>query len=46
MSDGIYQVSTARFTAGFVVENGNVVACAPILRRKLAYWMDRAEKVA
>jgi hypothetical protein len=45
LSDGTYRVTTATFVAGFVVENGVVVACAPILAKRLSYWMNRAEKV-
>jgi hypothetical protein len=45
MTDGLYQVTTPYLCAGFVVEGGVVVACAPILRRKLAYWTTVAERV-
>lgn len=38
MRDGLYQVTTSYLCAGFVVERGQVTACAPILRRKFAYW--------
>jgi len=38
MRDGLYRVTTATVCAGFVVEHGRVVACAPILRRRLDYW--------
>jgi hypothetical protein len=46
MQDGLYRVSTPRLTAGFVVEHGRVVACAPILRKRLAYWAKQATWVA
>ena len=42
MRDGLYGVHTSYLTAGFVVENGQVTLCAPILRRKLAYWVTVA----
>lgn len=45
MSDGLYQVTTSYLCAGFVIEGGKMVACAPILRRKLGYWMTVAERV-
>jgi hypothetical protein len=45
MDDGLYQVTTAYLCAGFVVENGQVTICAPILRRKIEYWKTKAEKV-
>ncbi len=38
MKDGLYRVSTSYLCAGFVVEAGMVVACAPILRKRLDYW--------
>ncbi|HEU0197096.1 MAG TPA: hypothetical protein VFQ88_07810 [Nevskiaceae bacterium] len=46
MTDGLYRVSTHYLCAGFIVVNGRVTACAPILRRKLAYWRTVAERVA
>lgn len=46
MSDGIYRVCTQHLCAGFVIQHGKVTQCAPILRRKLAYWMMVAERVA
>jgi hypothetical protein len=45
MDDGLYRVVTPRLCAGFVVEHGRVVACAPILRRRLAYWQSVASVV-
>jgi hypothetical protein len=38
-------VTTPFLCAGFVIKDGQVVMCAPILRRKLGYWMTRAKKV-
>ncbi|HEX7371054.1 MAG TPA: hypothetical protein VF284_12320 [Rhodanobacteraceae bacterium] len=46
MKDGLYRVTTRYLCAGFIVLNGRVTACAPILRRKLAYWRTVAERVA
>jgi len=45
LADGLYQVTTPYLCAGFVVEGGKVTRCAPILRRKLGYWMSRAVRV-
>lgn len=39
LRDGLYRVVTPYLCAGFVVRGGEVTACAPILRKKLAYWM-------
>lgn len=42
MRDGLYRVTTSYLCAGFVVERGQVTRCAPVLRRKLAYWTTLA----
>jgi hypothetical protein len=46
MTDGLYRVTTRYLCAGFVVSGGRVVACAPILRRKLVHWQSVAEWIA
>lgn len=46
VSDGLYRVTTRYLCAGFVVEGGRVTMCAPILRKKLDYWMTVARKVS
>jgi hypothetical protein len=46
MRDGLYRVATSSFVAGFVVERGRVVRCAPILRRRLTHWLSLAERIA
>lgn len=45
MIDGLYQVTTSYLCAGFVIESGRVVRCAPILRRRLDYWKTRAVRI-
>jgi hypothetical protein len=45
MKDGLYQVTTTYLCAGFVVKNNQVIACAPILRRKLSYWKTIAKRI-
>jgi len=45
MRDGLYQVTTRYLCAGFVVSGGEVVECAPILRRKIRYWVTVARWV-
>lgn len=37
--DGLYRVVTKTICAGFVMEGGEVVQCAPILWRRIEYWM-------
>ncbi len=38
MKDGLYRVEWGSICAGFVVERGKVTRCAPILRKRLAFW--------
>jgi hypothetical protein len=45
MIDGLYRVVTPYLCAGFIVANGKVIMCAPILRRKLGYWMTIATRI-
>ncbi|PYJ24205.1 MAG: hypothetical protein DME91_09685 [Verrucomicrobia bacterium] len=33
------------FTAGFIIDHGRVISCAPILRKRLDYWLQHAEKI-
>jgi len=42
MRDGLYQVTTRYLCAGLLVEAGQVTRCAPILRRRLGYWLTQA----
>lgn len=44
MRDGLYQVTRPYLCAGFVVRGGKPVKslCAPILHRKITYWMSIA----
>lgn len=45
VKDGLYRVVTPYLCGAFVVERGAVTHCAPILRKKLAYWVTVAERV-
>jgi hypothetical protein len=45
LPDGLYRVTTPTLCAGFEIRGGVVVECAPILRRKLSYWMRHAIRV-
>lgn len=38
MRDGLYRVCTPHLCAGFVVLNGRITRCAPVLRKRTAYW--------
>lgn len=43
--DGLWVVVTDSWVAAYVVERGQVVDCAPILRRRLDYWRKRSRWV-
>lgn len=48
MKDGLYQVKTNYFCAGFIVIDGKVDLskyCAPILRKKFEYWKTIAIRI-
>lgn len=45
MKDGLYRVEYKGICAGFAVKGGKVIACAPVLRRRMAYWKTIAERV-
>jgi len=47
LQDGLYQVKTGYFCAGFIVEDGviKVNDCAPILRRKIHYWITKGIRI-
>lgn len=38
MNDGLYQVTTHYLCAGFIIKDGKLTECAPILRKKFEYW--------
>ena len=45
MKDGLYQVTYQNICAGFVVAEGKVSACAPLLRRNFSYWKTKAQLI-
>lgn len=46
MKDGLYRVTTSYLCAGFVIKDGKLDKCAPILRKKINYWKTIAELIA
>jgi len=46
MKDGLYQVTTSYLCAGFIVKDGKVVDCAPILKKKISYWKTVAKWIS
>jgi hypothetical protein len=45
MKDGLYVVDHMNVCAAFVVRDGEVTTCAPILRKKFDYWKGFARYV-
>lgn len=43
--DGLYRVTTSYLCAGFVIEKGLITMCAPILQKRLSYWVTIAMRV-
>jgi len=46
MKDGLYQVTTSYLCAGFVIRDGALAECAPILRKKFNYWTTMAKFIS
>lgn len=45
LRDGLYAVVQPTWVAGFVVEGREVTMCAPVLRRRVAWWIKQARWV-
>jgi hypothetical protein len=45
LEDGLWQVDVGGICAGFVIIDGEVVRCAPILRRSFPFWVKFAKRV-
>lgn len=45
MTDGTYQVCYGSICAGFVIKDGKLLHCAPILRRKFSFFKTIAKRV-
>lgn len=43
--DGLYRVVARDLCAGFVVIDKHVTMCAPILRKRLSYWVQFAQPI-
>lgn len=46
MKDGLYRVITKHFVVGFVIEHGELTACAPILRKNFLFWKTVATRIS
>lgn len=45
MKDGLYQVTYRNICAGFVIKNGEIIDCAPILKKNFWFLVKFAKKV-
>ena len=45
LRDGCYQVTTPYLCAGVVITGGRVTQCAPILQKRLPYWLTVAVRI-
>jgi len=43
MKNGLYQVTTNYLCAGFIIKDGKIIHCAPILWNKIEYWKTIAK---
>ena len=42
LRDGLYRIEHGGICAGFVIEDGRLAACAPILRKHIRSWVRLA----
>jgi hypothetical protein len=45
LKDGLYVVNHGTTTAGFVVREGKITVCAPILRKNIEFFARKAKFV-
>lgn len=45
MTDGLYRVCLGSLCAGFVIKDGKLAQCAPILRKRFAYFSRMAVRI-
>jgi hypothetical protein len=45
LPDGVYRVETPYLCAGFVIKDRRVIACAPILRKRIKYFATFARRI-
>jgi len=46
VKNGLYIVCTTYLCAGFIYKNGRVIKSAPILKKKIKYWVTIAKWVS
>lgn len=46
LPDGLYVVDYRGIFAAFVVEDSRVTRCAPILKKRIKYWVTVAHRIA
>jgi len=45
LQDGLYRVCTNYLCAGFIIEKGVITRIAPILRKRIKYFIKISKKV-
>lgn len=45
-ADGLYRVVVGNVVAGFVIKDGVIERCAPVLRRNFDRWLRYAERIS
>lgn len=45
MKNGLYQVTYKGICAGFVIKDGKLKECAPILINKFSFWKTIAKRI-
>jgi len=45
MRDGLYRIEYKVICVGFVLYRGRVVVSAPVLRRRMGFWITIAERI-
>ena len=43
MPNGLYRVETKHLCAHFVIHNGFLTACAPILKKNIEHWLKQGK---
>jgi hypothetical protein len=45
LQDGLYRVIYGSICAGFIIKEGRLVECAPVLVKKFGFWKTMAVRI-
>ena len=45
MKSGLYRVIYKGICAGFIIKDGRLIECAPILRKRFDFWKTIAKRI-